>query len=263
MPRRDLAAPTASIPVPAPATGSILNSRSSAAPAAGSAQHPRPRQCPAPSPAQSPPPTPQSLTTPRLHAPDPPHCVALARSTTVSCGVQIRHYMRVYQNAAGCRPSTFEVRQPNGLAIARRAVVLAGRCGTGDDRYSRRVGSRGRRGPGWPGTDAGQVAGPVVVPGPGRPDVPAQTSRRADGRRRARRAGRVRGAGRPGGSSRRRMGAWSVRSGPGLPRSRQGRPTGMCGGCGRVGCQIQPRERASWTASWRLAAPSLAAAEER
>ncbi len=29
------------------------------------------------------------------------------------------------------------------------------------------------------------------------------------------------------------------------------------------GCQIQPRERASWTASWRLAAPSLAAAEER
>ena len=27
--------------------------------------------------------------------------------------------------------------------------------------------------------------------------------------------------------------------------------------------QIQPRERASWTASWRLAAPSLAAAEER
>jgi hypothetical protein len=34
-------------------------------------------------------------------------------------------------------------------------------------------------------------------------------------------------------------------------------------GCGRVGCQIQPRERASWTASWRLAAPSLAAAEER
>ena len=37
----------------------------------------------------------------------------------------------------------------------------------------------------------------------------------------------------------------------------------MCGGCSRVTCQIQPRERASWTASWRLAAPSLAAAEER
>jgi hypothetical protein len=52
----------------------------------------------------------------------------------------------------------FEVRQPNGLAIARRAVVLADRCGTGDDRYSRRVGSRGRCGPGWPGADAGQVA---------------------------------------------------------------------------------------------------------
>ena len=70
--------------------------------------------------------------------------------------------------------------------------MFTGRCGTGDDRYSRRVGSRGRSGPGWPGADAGQVAGPVVVPGPGRPDVPAQTSRRADGRRRARRAGRVR-----------------------------------------------------------------------
>ena len=54
--------------------------------------------------------------------------------------------------------------------------MLAGRCGTGDDRYSRRVGSRGRRGPGWPGADAGQVDGPVLVPGPGRPDVPAQTS---------------------------------------------------------------------------------------
>ena len=36
----------------------------------------------------------------------------------------------------------------------------------------------------------------MVAPGPGRLDVPAQTSRRADGRRRARRAGRVRGAGR-------------------------------------------------------------------
>jgi hypothetical protein len=31
----------------------------------------------------------------------------------------------------------------------------------------------------------------------------------------------------------------------------------------RPGGQIQPRERASWTASCRLAAPSLAAAEER
>jgi hypothetical protein len=63
--------------------------------------------------------------------------------------------------------------------------------------------------------------------------------------------------------ARQRMGVWSVRCGPGLPRSRQGRQSGMCGGCGRVGGQIQPRERASWTASWRLAAPSLAAAEER
>jgi hypothetical protein len=59
------------------------------------------------------------------------------------------------------------------------------------------------------------------------------------------------------------MGVWSVRCGPGLPRSRQRRQAGMCRGCGRAGCQIQPRERASWTASWRLAAPSLAAAEER
>jgi hypothetical protein len=42
------------------------------------------------------------------------------------------------------------------------------------------------------------------------------------------------------------------------------RRAGACAGDGsRMGCQIQPRERASWTASWRLAAPSLAAAEER
>jgi hypothetical protein len=59
------------------------------------------------------------------------------------------------------------------------------------------------------------------------------------------------------------MGVWSVRSRSGLARSRQRRRTGMCGGCSRVGGQIQPRERASWTASWRLAAPSLAAAEDR
>ena len=110
--------------------------------------------------------------------------------------IAVDHLTKRYGTVAAVDGLGFEVRQPNGLAIARRAVVLAGRCGTGDDRYSRRVGSRGRRGPGWPGADAGQVAGPVVVPGPGRPDVPAQTSRRADGRRRARRAGRVRGAGR-------------------------------------------------------------------
>src|SRR5690348_12866363 len=36
----------------------------------------------------------------------PPLCVALARSTTVSCGVQFRYYVRVFQSAAGCRPST-------------------------------------------------------------------------------------------------------------------------------------------------------------
>ena len=91
--------------------------------------------------------------------------------------IAVDHLTKRYGTVAAVDGRGFEVRQPNGLAIARRAVVLAGRCGTGDDRYSRRVGSRGRRGPGWPGTDAGQVAGPVVVPGPGRPDVPAQTSR--------------------------------------------------------------------------------------
>ena len=92
--------------------------------------------------------------------------------------IAVDHLTKRYGTVAAVDGLGFEVRQPNGLAIARRAVVLAGRCGTGDDRYSRTVGSRGRRGPGWPSADAGQVAGPVVVPGPGRPDVPAQ--RRAD-----------------------------------------------------------------------------------
>ena len=92
--------------------------------------------------------------------------------------IAVDHLTKRYGTVAAVDGLGFEVRQPNGMAIARRAVVLAGRCGTGDDRYSRTVGSRGRRGPGWPGADAGQVAGPVVVPGPGRPDVPAQ--RRAD-----------------------------------------------------------------------------------
>jgi hypothetical protein len=62
----------------------------------------------------------------------PPLCVALARSTTVSCGVQIRYYMRVYQNAAGCRPSTcpalFRGRPPRpsvpGWPQSRRQVRL-------------------------------------------------------------------------------------------------------------------------------------------
>jgi hypothetical protein len=97
--------------------------------------------------------------------------------------IAVDYLTKRYGTVAAVDGLGFEVRQPNGMAIARRAVVLAGRCGTGDDRYRRTVGSRGRRGPGWPGADAGQVAGPVVVPGPGRPDVPAQTSRRADGRR--------------------------------------------------------------------------------
>jgi hypothetical protein len=39
------------------------------------------------------------------------------------------------------------------------------------------------------------------------------------------------------------------------------RPSAQAGR--RPGGQIQPRARARWAASWRLAAPSLAAAEER
>ena len=54
--------------------------------------------------------------------------------------------------------------------------------------------SFGRRGHGRRGAEAGQVADPVVVPGPGWPGVPAQTGRRTGGRRRARRGDRVRGA---------------------------------------------------------------------
>lgn len=110
--------------------------------------------------------------------------------------IAVDHLTKRYGTVAAVDGLGFEVRQPNGLAIARRAVVLAGRCGTGDDRYSRRVGSRGRRGPGWPGRTLGSWLGLWWSQAPGRPDVPAQTSRRADGRRRARRAGRVRGAGR-------------------------------------------------------------------
>jgi hypothetical protein len=77
------------------------------------------------------------------------------------------HLTKRYGTVAAVDGLGFEVQQSNGMAIARRAVVLAGRCGTGDDRYSRRVGSRSRRGPAWSGADAGQMAGPVVVPGPG------------------------------------------------------------------------------------------------
>ena len=62
--------------------------------------------------------------------------------------IAVDHLTKRYGTVAAVDGLGFEVRQPNGLAIARRAVVLAGRCGTGDDRYSRRVGSRGRRGPG-------------------------------------------------------------------------------------------------------------------
>ena len=70
--------------------------------------------------------------------------------------IAVDHLTKRYGTVAAVDGLGFEVRQPNGLAIARRAVVLAGRCGTGDDRYSRRVGSRGRRGPGWPGRTLGR-----------------------------------------------------------------------------------------------------------
>ena len=70
--------------------------------------------------------------------------------------IAVDHLTKRYGTGAAVDGLGFEVRQPNGLAIARRAVVLAGRCGTGDDRYSRRVGSRGRRGPGWPGATLGR-----------------------------------------------------------------------------------------------------------
>jgi len=66
-------------------------------------------------------------------------------------------------------------------------------CGD-DDRFSRRAGSSGRRGPGQRGAEAGQMADPVVVPGPGWQDVPAPRGRCACGRGRARRRRRVRGA---------------------------------------------------------------------
>jgi hypothetical protein len=57
--------------------------------------------------------------------------------------IAVDHLTKRYGTVAAVDGLGFEVRQPNGLAIARRAVMLAGRCGTGDDRYSRRVGSRG------------------------------------------------------------------------------------------------------------------------
>ena len=73
MPRRDLAAPTASLPVLAPEPSPPPpGSSSSAAPAAAPAQHPRPRQCPAPSPAETPVLAPQSLTTPTRRPSKPP-----------------------------------------------------------------------------------------------------------------------------------------------------------------------------------------------
>ena len=56
---------------------------------------------------------------------------------TVNCGVQIRYYMRVYQSAAGCRPSTCPAlfraghpgrqRRASRRAGARSASALASR----------------------------------------------------------------------------------------------------------------------------------------
>jgi hypothetical protein len=60
-----------------------------------------------------------------------------------------------------------------------------GRCGGDDDRRGRRAGCPGSRGQGWPGTEPGLAADPVVVPGPGRQDVPAQAGRHAYRRGRA------------------------------------------------------------------------------
>jgi ABC-type branched-subunit amino acid transport system ATPase component len=51
--------------------------------------------------------------------------------------IAVDHLTKRYGTVAAVDGLGFEVRQPNGLAIARRVVVLAGRCGTGDDRYSR------------------------------------------------------------------------------------------------------------------------------
>ena len=62
--------------------------------------------------------------------------------------IAVDHLTKRYGTVAAVDGLGFEVRQPNGLAIARRAVVFLGRCGTGDDRYSRRVGCPGHRGPG-------------------------------------------------------------------------------------------------------------------
>ena len=52
----------------------------------------------------------------------------------------------------------------------------------------------GRRGQAWRDAEAGQVADPVVVKGPGWPGLPAQMGRRTSARRRARPGNRVRSA---------------------------------------------------------------------
>jgi hypothetical protein len=90
--------------------------------------------------------------------------------------------------------------QHTGPATGRRSILpgtgkpLLCRRGNDDDRCGRRAGSPGSRGQGWPGTEPGQVTDPVVVPGPGRQDLPAQAGRRAYRRGWAGRGGRVRGA---------------------------------------------------------------------
>jgi hypothetical protein len=85
----------------------------------------------------------------------------------------------------------------HGLAVQlfcwSRQTCCVGFGGDGD-RRGRRAGSLGSRRLGWPGAETGRRASPVVVPGPGWPDVPAPTGRRPCCRGRAGRGGRVRGA---------------------------------------------------------------------
>jgi hypothetical protein len=94
--------------------------------------------------------------------------------------IAVDHLTKRYGTVAAVDGLGFEVRQPNGLAIARRAVVLAGRCGTGDDRYSRRVGSRGRRGPGWPGWPGATLGRWLALWWSQAPDGRTYQRRRAD-----------------------------------------------------------------------------------
>jgi hypothetical protein len=86
--------------------------------------------------------------------------------------------------------------QPLGgrRSILPGAVNLLGRCDSDADRCSRQAGFLGSRGQGWPGTEPGRAAEPMVVPGPRRQDIPAKAGRRTYRRGRAGRRDRVRSA---------------------------------------------------------------------